>query len=77
MGNYRVSSFQLTRSARFLLALHTLKYDVCATRGFYNPAGWGPLGVVAGFPLGAWAGIVSIMMLRKRETLVSMPVRFG
>jgi hypothetical protein len=45
--------------------------------GFYNPAGWGPLGVVAGFPLGAWAVIVSIMMLRKRETLVSMPVRFG
>ena len=45
--------------------------------GFYNPAGWGPFGVVAGFPLGAWAVIISIMMLRKRETLVSMPVRFG
>lgn len=33
--------------------------------GFYNPAGWGTTGVIAGFPLAAWMIAVSILMLRK------------
>ena len=35
--------------------------------GFYNPAGWGPTGVAAGFPLVLWATVVSITMIAKRE----------
>jgi hypothetical protein len=35
---------------------------------FYNPAGWGTTGVIAGFPLAAWMIAVSILMLRKRES---------
>jgi len=34
--------------------------------GFYNPAGWGPTGVAAGFPLAVWSIVVCILMLRKR-----------
>ena len=45
--------------------------------GFYNPAGWGPVGVVATFPLLTWAVIVSIMMIRMREPVAPMPVRGG
>jgi len=41
--------------------------------GFYNPAGWGPLGVVAGFSLLAWMVIVSIMMVRKHESVAPIP----
>lgn len=35
--------------------------------GFYNPAGWGPTGVAAGFPLATWMIVVGILMMRKRE----------
>jgi hypothetical protein len=41
--------------------------------GFYNPAGWGPLGVASGFPLAAWmivAGIFMIRAPRRREIVV-------
>jgi hypothetical protein len=41
---------------------------------FYNPAGWGPTGVAAGFPLAIWMVVVSILMIRKRAG-VPMPVR--
>lgn len=39
---------------------------------FYNPAGWGPLGVAAGFPLAAWMIVVGILMLKKAPTLTDM-----
>ncbi|MGB8258715.1 MAG: DUF4386 family protein [Terracidiphilus sp.] len=31
---------------------------------FYNPAGWGTTGVIAGFPLAAWMLVVSLQMVR-------------
>jgi hypothetical protein len=34
--------------------------------GFYNPAGWGPTGVAAGFPLAVWTIVVCISMIGKR-----------
>ena len=41
---------------------------------FYNPAGWGPVGIAAGFPLAVWMIAVGIVMLRrpdKRGTIAS------
>jgi len=36
---------------------------------FYNPAGWGTTGVIAGFPLAAWTIAASILLMRRgRET---------
>lgn len=32
--------------------------------GFYNPAGWGPLALAAGVPLGVWVAITGALMLR-------------
>jgi hypothetical protein len=32
--------------------------------GFYNPAGWGPLGIAAGLPLAAWMIVIGILMIR-------------
>ncbi len=37
--------------------------------GFYNPAGWGPTGVAAGFPLAAWMVVVGILMIRKGRSV--------
>jgi hypothetical protein len=34
--------------------------------GFYNPAGWGPTGIAAGFPLAIWTIVVCILMIGKR-----------
>jgi hypothetical protein len=31
---------------------------------FYNPAGWGPLGIAAGFPLASWMVVMGILMVR-------------
>ena len=44
--------------------------------GFYNAGGWGPA-IIANFPPAFWFLIASILMIRKRETVVSMPVRSG
>jgi hypothetical protein len=35
---------------------------------FYNPAGWGTTGVIAGFPLAIWVIAVAVLMVRKRDT---------
>ena len=35
---------------------------------FYNPAGWGTTGVIAGFPLAAWVVAAGVSMVRKRPT---------
>ena len=32
---------------------------------FYNPAGWGTTGVIAGFPLAAWVIAASILLMRR------------
>ena len=32
--------------------------------GFYNPAGWGPLGIAAGLPLAAGMIVIGILMIR-------------
>lgn len=37
---------------------------------FYNPAGWGTTGVVAGFPLAIWTVAVSVLMIRRHEPVV-------
>lgn len=39
---------------------------------FYNPAGWGTTGVIAGFPLAIWTIAVGIGMIRKREPVVGV-----
>jgi len=33
--------------------------------GFYNPAGWGAVGIAAGFPLATWMIVLGILMIRK------------
>ncbi len=39
---------------------------------FYNPAGWGTTGVIAGVPLAAWVIAASILLMRRgRETRVA------
>jgi hypothetical protein len=35
---------------------------------FYNPAGWGPLAIAAGFPLAAWMIVVGFLMIRKSRS---------
>ena len=43
---------------------------------FYNPAGWGTTGVIAGFPLAAWVIAASILLMRRgRETRAATTTR--
>ncbi|MGO8733980.1 MAG: hypothetical protein ACLQVM_14500 [Terriglobia bacterium] len=44
--------------------------------GFYNAGGWGPA-IIANFPPAIWFLIASILMIRKRGAVVSMPVPSG
>jgi uncharacterized membrane protein len=48
----------------FVPSMFVLHVDA---NGFYNPAGWGPLGIASGFPLAAWTIAMGVLLLRQPE----------
>lgn len=42
--------------------------------GFYNAGGWGPA-IIANFPPAIWFLVASILMIRKREAVMSPTAR--
>jgi hypothetical protein len=63
-------------AALCVMCIPAMDFDAFNNRGFYNAGGWGPA-IIANFPPSIWFLIASILMIRKRRTVVSMPVRSG